>query len=190
MLSSQRYRAGTVHYLDYDEFAPQEPEMVKGRGVVIISPAKRRNADLVIVVPLSTRPVTTYKKHAVRIIHDELNGQNGGSWAKCDMPITVSTSRLRDYRRPKYEGQNEIPAIRISGEELRRVREALIRAIGAKELLDRLRLEQNARLAKAPAGANSQNGSGRPVFKPTKPRAARPAEALMTPRKNRPLRPA
>lgn len=142
MSSTRRYQAGTVHYLNFDEFIPTGPEMKKGRAVVVVSPTKRRQQDLVIVVPISSKPPATHKRHTVRIMHDELNGRNGGSWAKCDMPATISTRRLSDYRRPKYAGQNDVPSIQISGDELQRVRDAMIRAIGAKELLDRLQQSQ------------------------------------------------
>lgn len=142
MLSSRRFQAGTVHYLDFDEFSPLPPEMVKGRAVIIVQPMQRRHTNLVIVVPVSSKPPQNFKKQSVRIMHKELNGEGNGSWAKCDMPMTVSTQRLQDYRRPKYEGQNLVPAIRISGDELRRVREALIKAIGGKEILNRMVQEQ------------------------------------------------
>jgi len=180
MSSSRRYRAGTVHYLEFGDFTPQGSEMVKGRGVIIVSPSRRRNKDLVIVVPMSKKAPKTHKKHTVRIMHDELNGKEGGSWAKCDMPVTVSTSRLHDYRRPKYEGQNHVPTVQITGEELRRVREAMIRAIGAKEVLDRLHQKYHANRAKmtvaqpkhlpkispgklAHLGSNAQTRTNRPV---------------------------
>ena len=142
MTGTRRYQAGTVHYLNYDEFSPAGAEMTKGRAVVIVTPKKRRQQNLVIVVPLSTKPPETFKRHTVRIMHDELNGKNGGCWAKCDMPTTVSTRRLLDYRRPKYRGQNHIPTIRISGDELMRVRDAMGRAIGLKEAFDRLVQQQ------------------------------------------------
>ena len=179
MLVSRRYQAGTVHYLDFDEFNPRGPEMVKGRAVVIVNPKSRRHSDLVIVIPFSKQAPETHKKHAVRVIHPELNGENGGSWAKCDMPITVATSRLQDYRRPKYAGQNDVPAIQISGEELRRVREALFRVIGGKEMLARERLAHQATVT----AQRPNTTSPKPVAKPKTPVAERRPG-----RRNRPIR--
>lgn len=145
MKGNRRYNAGTVHYLDFDAFEPVGAEMPKGRAVVIVSPMNRRTEDLVIAVPISSRPPTSHRRHTVRIMHPELNAGRSGSWAKCDMPVTVSISRLEAYRTAKFDGQNHIPSMEIRGDELRRIREAMMRAIGAKELLERLRLEFKSR---------------------------------------------
>ncbi|MEM8547146.1 MAG: type II toxin-antitoxin system PemK/MazF family toxin [Pseudomonadota bacterium] len=145
MSELRRFNAGTVHYLDFDGMAPIDPEMRKGRPVIVISPRNRREDDLVVVVPISTVPSTTYKRHVVQIRHSELQHE---TWAKCDMPITVSIERLLPYRRPKYERQNMPPPnVEISGTELRQVREAVIRSIGAEDVLRRLSVEREQRRA-------------------------------------------
>ncbi len=157
MSERRRYQAGTVHYLDFDAFEPVEPEMVKSRPVVVVSPRNRREDELVIVVPISSSPPNSFKKFTVRLRHKDLDDD---SWAKCDMPTTVSVHRLRPMRQPRYPGQNApIPNVQISGSQLRQVREALIRSVGAMEVLDRLREERN-RKGGAKSGGGGKSGTG------------------------------
>ena len=88
-------RPGQVVICDFDTgFEP--PEMVKRRPVVVISPRTRRQSPLCVVVPLSTAVPNPVEPFHHRMDPRSLAGNlsRRESWAKCDMPYTVSTRRL------------------------------------------------------------------------------------------------
>ena len=90
---------GTVVMCNFDGF--REPEMVKTRPVVVLSPKRRRKGGgkaLYTVVPLST-----VKPDRIEPYHHQMDPQSvpasqrssgKESWAKCDMVNTVSSDRL------------------------------------------------------------------------------------------------
>jgi uncharacterized protein YifN (PemK superfamily) len=71
----------------------QPPEMVKKRPVVVISP-RRRNGQLVTVVPLSSvEPIPSEPWHH-KLVDGTYPLARSPMWAKCDMVQTVGTFRL------------------------------------------------------------------------------------------------
>ena len=79
----------------------REPEMIKTRPVVVLSPKRRRKGGgmaLYTVVPLST-----VEPNRIEPYHHQMDPQSvpasqrapdKASWAKCDMVNTVSSERL------------------------------------------------------------------------------------------------
>ena len=80
----------------------REPEMVKRRLCVVISPKLKRRNDLATVVPMSlTIPATVEEWHH-EVMLTCMSWGDGPRWIKCDMIATVSYARLSrpHYRHP------------------------------------------------------------------------------------------
>lgn len=91
----------TIIRCDYNRGGFQEPEMVKARPAVVISPRLPHRDRLCTVVPISTSPPEYDVPYVVRLEfpqplptpYDALVG-----WVKCDMIATVSFNRLDLFR--------------------------------------------------------------------------------------------
>ncbi len=86
---------GTILACDFKGFV--QPEMVKRRPVVVISPRLRKRDSLCTIVPLSTTPpreVAPYhfKLHVAPVLPEPYNADF--HWVKADMLYTVSFGRL------------------------------------------------------------------------------------------------
>ena len=124
---------GTVLLCDYSS-GFREPEMVKRRPALVISPRLRQRTGLCTVVPLSTTP-----PDAPQAYHIELEmpfplpapWASEHAWAKGDMLATVSFERLDLFRtdRDQY-GKRKYLKPRISAEQLSQVRECVKHALG------------------------------------------------------------
>ena len=91
-----RPNPGTILVCNY-ETGFIEPEMIKTRLVVVITPRLRRQDGLCTVVPLSTTPPEPPEKYHCQVtLERPLPTPWGGvkRWAKCDMFATVSFGRL------------------------------------------------------------------------------------------------
>jgi mRNA interferase MazF len=87
---------GTILIRDYTT-GFREPEMVKRRPVVTISPRLKRRDGLITVVPLSTTPPTPVCDHHCRLTIDPALPEPFDSpemWVKADMLATVGFARL------------------------------------------------------------------------------------------------
>lgn len=87
--------AGTLLICDFSGMV--EPEMVKSRPVVVVSPRLRHRTGLCTVVPLSTTVPTHIMPWHCRIILDEPLSPKWDKiemWAKCDMLYTMRFERL------------------------------------------------------------------------------------------------
>ena len=74
------------------------PEMVKYRPVVVIA-RHSSNSRLVTIVPLSTTaPAELKPYHHALSVNPLPDRKNIQCWAKCDMVMTVSLSRLDRYK--------------------------------------------------------------------------------------------
>lgn len=111
----------------------REPEMIKKRPVVIISPRPRRATQLCTVVPISTSP-----PYPVLPCHHCLDPasvpevfRENANWAKCDMLYTVSLDRLDRIKcgRDK-EGKRIYVVYRITEDDLASIRLAVTRGLG------------------------------------------------------------
>lgn len=84
-------KAGMILMCDFRGLVA--PEIIKTRPVVIISPSNMIRPGLCTIVPLSTTAPEPIQSYHYKIPHDPL--RNGSeTWAKCDLVMSVSCSRL------------------------------------------------------------------------------------------------
>ena len=90
----------TVLLCDYSKGGFREPEMVKRRPVIVISPRLRHRTGLMTVVPLSTTAPANLAAHHCQItLPQPLPGfPVQVCWVKADMIATVSFDRLDMFR--------------------------------------------------------------------------------------------
>ena len=103
--------------------------MVKLRPVVVISP-RRRRAQLVTVVPLSsTSPVPLEPWH-FQLPTGAYPPARGPMWAKCDMLATVALDRLDRVKVRDVAGRRTYEAFHLDAAALEAVRAAVKAALG------------------------------------------------------------
>jgi mRNA interferase MazF len=118
---------GTIVICDFSEgFRP--PEMVKIRPVVVISP-RRRLAELVTVVPLSSREPVPVDPWHYRLPPGAYPPARGAIWAKCDMVQTVGLARL-DRVKARIGGQRVYQAFQLGDAELAAILAGVRAALG------------------------------------------------------------
>ena len=87
--------AGTLLVCDFSGMV--EPEMVKSRPVIVVSPRLRQRTGLCTIVPLSTTIPTSIMPWHCKLILDEplsVKWDKIEIWAKCDMLYTMRFERL------------------------------------------------------------------------------------------------
>jgi mRNA interferase MazF len=104
------------------------PEMVKVRPVVVISP-RRRSAQLVTIVPLSSTPPLPAEPWHYRLPLGAYPPARGAIWAKCDMVQTVGLARL-DRVKAKIQGQRVYQAFQLGDAELAAILAGVKAALG------------------------------------------------------------
>lgn len=114
-----------------------DPEMNKVRWVVVLSPKFLNRPSLCTVVPLSTTAPKKIESYHVRLDADPAPNSSPGTvvWAKCDMLMTVSFSRLVAYydgRTP--EGKRNYMSLHVSAKELGLIRQGALFALGLSHL--------------------------------------------------------
>ena len=115
-----------------------EPEMVKTRLCVVITPRLRRREGLCTVVPLSmTAPPTVCDYHCEVEFERELPKPWAGKlrWAKCDMFSTVSHKRLSPIgvgRGPGGVRKYIYPE--VTAEQLKTIRASVLCALTFQQL--------------------------------------------------------
>jgi uncharacterized protein YifN (PemK superfamily) len=131
---------GTILICDFQGM--QEPEMVKRRPVVVISPRLRNRGNLVSVVPLSSsRPDDTYPYHLQLRIEPPLPApyDDPVCWVKGDMVYTVGFYRLFAPQLGKDQSGKRQSDIRVLGSgELTSVMSCVLNGIGLSHLTDHL----------------------------------------------------
>ena len=132
---------GTILLCDYSGgFRP--PEMVKRRPSVVISPRLRHRDGLCSVVPLSTSEPTRDLPYVCRIeLGQPLPAPFDAPicWVKADMIATVSFRRLELFRTVRDQaGRRQYLHPRLSDDDLRRVRAAILHGLGLAHLTDHL----------------------------------------------------
>ena len=86
-------KAGAVLVCDFRGYI--EPEIIKTRPVVVISPNHMRRPGLVTVIPLSTTAPLHMEDYHYLLHGNPVPGSDAKVvWAKCDLVATVSIERL------------------------------------------------------------------------------------------------
>ena len=104
----------------------KQPEMVKTRPVVVISPSHMNRPGLQTVVPLSTTAPDPVEPYHYKLLKDPIPNSNVEVWAKCDMVVTVSERRLDRFK----IGRGMYKTSVITPEELMAIRGCLKYALG------------------------------------------------------------
>lgn len=127
-------KQGEVLRCDYSGLVP--PEMDKVRCVVVISPKFINRPNLCTVVPLSTTEPKHLEPYHVLMDYDPSPNASGAPvWAKCDMVMTVSFSRLSGFWDGKdQDGRRRYVPRHVSGLELGKIRQGTLAALGLAHL--------------------------------------------------------
>ena len=132
---------GTILMCDFNTgFA--EPEMVKRRPVVVISPKIAARPGLCTIVALSNRqPVPKMPYHCQIDIDPPLpDGFNStGVWVKGDMIYAVAYNRLDFIRTGRTEnGKRTYYYKPLTPENLKKIRECVLKGLGLSSLTNHL----------------------------------------------------
>jgi mRNA interferase MazF len=126
-------RAGQVLICDFSGF--KEPEMVKPRRVIVVSPRLPYRSEIVAVVPIST----TQPRHNLpfcfrlsRNYHPQ-EADDVPCWAKADMLMNLGLYRLSGFK----IGRRKYVYPQLTGPDLAAVRHAVLCGLG----LDRVAAE-------------------------------------------------
>ncbi len=111
---------------DLRDFVP--PEMDKIRPVVVISPRLSNRGEIVTIVPVSTQEPHAPAKYHVQLSknYHPREPDQPGMWAKCDMVMNLSRSRLDGFKVGRRRW--ELPV--ISAEDLAAVRLGVFYGLG------------------------------------------------------------
>jgi mRNA interferase MazF len=124
---------GAILRCDFQGF--KEPEMVKPRPVIVISPkAERMNRRICTIVPLSTTHPNPIQRYNLKITLPGIilpNGIRRECWVKGDMIYALSLDRLDLYRLGKDgQGKRAYYYDRIDNNALFEIRKAVGHSIG------------------------------------------------------------
>jgi mRNA interferase MazF len=128
-------KQGEVLKCDYSNLI--DPEMSKVRWVVVVSPKFLNRPNLCTVVPLSTTPPKKVEGYHVLLDKDPAPKSAEGTvvWAKCDMLMTVSFSRLSAYHDGRrLDGKRNYVNLNVSIQELGRIKLGVLHALGLASL--------------------------------------------------------
>lgn len=120
----------------------QEPEMVKRRPVIVISPRLPHRDRLCTVVPISTsapRKDVLYQCKVQLPYKLPPPWDDPVIWAKCDMLATVAFDRLSLIHNGRdHKGKRRYLTPRLDEDELNKVRAAMLNALGMPNLAPHL----------------------------------------------------
>lgn len=120
----------------------QEPEMVKRRPVVVISPRFRRRGKLCTIVPLSTTPPSEIANYHYKLLLDPpLPPPNDKPfcWVKADMIYTVSFDRLMlPFEGKDNSGKRIYDQRVLSDDDFRIIQKCLLHGVGLSKLTEHL----------------------------------------------------
>lgn len=129
---------GTIVRCDYGRGGFREPEMVKARPAVVISPRLPHRDGLCTVVPFSASHDGRKVAYVVRLeFNPPLPGPFSQSvaWAKCDMLATVAFARLDLFHTERDQtGMRKFLQPKLSAQDLLRVRAGVLFALGMGHL--------------------------------------------------------
>ncbi|WP_111564368.1 type II toxin-antitoxin system PemK/MazF family toxin [Rhizobium sp.] len=131
-------RVGAVVICDY-RTGFKEPEMIKERLAVVISPRLPNRSDLCTVVPLSMSPPKRDIKYQCRIelpMEAPKPYEGKFKWAKADMLATVGIRRLTlPYtERDPVSNKRKYLTIILGHEEMDKITTAVLHALGLEHL--------------------------------------------------------
>jgi mRNA interferase MazF len=119
-----------------------EPEMIKRRPAIVLSPRMRTREGVCTIVPLSTsRPKTVCAHHCQLIFDPPLPEpyDAGKMWVKADMVCAVAFARLDLPLAGREPGGKRIYDIRhISADDFTLVKECVLNGIGLGHLTQHL----------------------------------------------------
>jgi uncharacterized protein YifN (PemK superfamily) len=124
-------KAGQVLVCEFSGFV--EPEMVKPRPVVVISPRLPHRSEIVTIVPLST----TAPKHEFPFVYRLSRNYKPGApldlpcWAKADMVVNIGRWRLNSFK----VGRRRWEAPQMTKQDLEGVRRAVLWGMGMGHLI-------------------------------------------------------
>jgi mRNA interferase MazF len=126
---------GTILLCDYSLGGFLEPEMVKRRPAIVLSPRLPFRDGLCSVVPLSSSPPSRLVDYVVQLTLPTLPApfEEPVCWAKCDMVATVGFKRLDLFRTGRDQlGKRKYIHPVLAAEDLERVRQGVLAALGLK----------------------------------------------------------
>jgi uncharacterized protein YifN (PemK superfamily) len=127
-------RPGTLLLCDYDLGGFRQPEMVKRRPAIVVSPRLRHRDNLCAVVPLSSVAGERELPYVVKLKLDPALPPPFDFevvWAKCDMIATVCFQRLDLFhsKRDQY-GKRTYLTPALPPEDFLRVKAAILAGLG------------------------------------------------------------
>lgn len=141
MAISEHPTPGTILLCDFNQ-GFREPEMIKRRPVIVVSPKIGIRANLCTVVSLSTTPPQIKMSYHCKLEIDPplpLPWGKGENWVKGDMIYSVGFHRLDLIRLGKDRSGKRIYRFDIlTGEQMRAVRTCILRALGMNSLTQHL----------------------------------------------------
>lgn len=139
MAISYHPRPGEIFICTYPKDM-KEPEMVKPRPVVAISPRLKYRTTLVTIVPLSTtkpryKMPFHYEISLAKPLPEPWN--KNPCWAICDHPMTVGFDRLNLIRLGKDQyGKRKYYQHRLNKSDLEGIRHGILQALGVGYLIE------------------------------------------------------
>ncbi len=131
---------GTILICDFKGFV--QPEMLKRRPVVVISPRLRKRGNLCSIVPLSTTAPKELSAFHYRLhVNPPLPApfDESAHWVKADMIYTVSFDRLYLPFRSKDGTGKRIYDVRVVDKsDLLKIQQCVLHGIGLTHLTDYL----------------------------------------------------
>lgn len=125
-------RAGQILVCNLDGF--QEPEMVKTRPVIVISPKLPHRSGIATIVPISTTAPRHDLPFVVRLsknYHPQAQ-DDLPCWAKCDMVLNLGVYRLNGFKL----GRRKWTSPQLTGQDLNAVKNGVIHSLGMGHLLN------------------------------------------------------
>jgi mRNA interferase MazF len=127
-------KPGTLLLCDYSLGGFREPEMVKRRPAIVVSPRLPHRDNLCAVVPLSSKPGARELDYIVKLqLREQLPApfELQTVWAKCDMLATVSFARLDLFRTSRDQsGKRRYIQPRLPEADWKRIQQRILFALG------------------------------------------------------------
>jgi uncharacterized protein YifN (PemK superfamily) len=124
MLINFHPKAGTILICDFTGMIP--PEICKTRPVVVISSPNTRRVGLATVVPLSTTRPHYIRHYHILLRYPPFPSARAESWAKCDLVMSVSYSRLARLQ----SNAHQLVLASVTAHDLKAIRLAAARSFG------------------------------------------------------------